>query len=122
MANQCSQCFFVSTDPDDGVTLHCCVASPPARADWQKSASLWPVVRPTDWCGQGVDQASGLPFNPYVPTPWQMSVFLDTPATGGNPGDYAWQVSHSADTAALCQKNQAGAWIALFTLRVINVT
>lgn len=76
----CGSCAFSTTLPS-GIML-CCIDPP----SWQRSISYagspppptgseihaldmnWPVVRSTDWCSQGIDATTSLPFTAAMPS------------------------------------------------------
>ena len=60
MTDRCATClFYRSTE---------CHFASPQLAPAGKSIAVWPIVDVDDWCGDGIDLASGNHFSPIRPT------------------------------------------------------
>jgi len=115
--DSCAVCFYAVTD-NVGV-MHCAHSHP----EWQRSGAPapgsfinWPIVQPTDWCGEGMSQSSQVPFSPSVQAPSAaMPVYM---APNPNPGGTQTHIVGAAVAQSILIRSGPG-WITGITVNSV---
>jgi len=68
MADSCATCFFYRS-VNDSARGECHLSPPRVVSSGLGSSDRWPGVLPTEWCGDGIDGKSAVPFIPAAQSP-----------------------------------------------------